>query len=48
MFDTIDLYEARDLTKVVMCLHAFGAIINVDASKYGFAGPFLETGVKVG
>ena len=47
VFDTIDLYESRDLTKVVMCLHSFGAIISVDASKYGFSGPFLETSVKI-
>eukprot|EP00622_Pseudochattonella_farcimen_P003606 FR738818.1.p1 GENE.FR738818.1~~FR738818.1.p1 ORF type:complete len:255 (+),score=28.36 FR738818.1:76-765(+) len=45
-FDTIDLYEARDMTKVVMCLHAFGAIIAVDGGKYGYEGPMLKTDVK--
>ena len=26
VFDTIDLYEAKDIPKVIMCIHAFGGM----------------------
>mmetsp|Transcript_43118 Transcript_43118/g.116437 ORF Transcript_43118/g.116437 Transcript_43118/m.116437 type:complete len:258 (-) Transcript_43118:435-1208(-) len=41
-FDTIDLYKAKDLPKVVQTLYTLGNYVNQNAATLGYSGPMFQ------